>query len=152
MLKKLKKILRLEYIEFLNNILSECQAKIEGEVDQVKKSSKGHVYFSIKDENGSILDCVIWNYYYKLCGLDLKEGLRVIVSGAPDIYPKSGRLNFKTSFIELLGDGALKKQYEELKKQKRGLLKKLKIKFQKHGVVTSKRWCYHTFNNLGKWF
>lgn len=160
----LKKILKnsvftvSEYIEFLNNILSECQAKIEGEIDQVKKSSKGHVYFSIKDENGSILDCVIWNYYYKLCGLDLKEGLRVIVSGAPDIYPKSGRLNFKTSFIELLGDGALKKQYEELKEklEKEGAFER-KLKIKKYsktiGVVTSKHGAViHDFlNNLGKY-
>ena len=50
-----------EYIEFLNNILLNCEAKIEGEVDQIKKSSKGHVYFSLKDKSK----------YIRLCDLEL---------------------------------------------------------------------------------
>ena len=147
-----------EYIEFLNNVLLSCEAKIEGEVNQVKKSSKGHVYFSIKDSNNSVLDCVIWNYYYRICGIDLEEGMHVVLSGIPNIYAPSGRLSFKASLIELVGAGALKKQYEELKKklEKEGVFdRQLKLKdYPKNiGVITSKHGAViHDFlNNLGKY-
>ena len=147
-----------EYLEFLNNILLNCEAKIEGEVDQIKKSSKGHVYFSLKDKNGSILDCVIWNYYYRICGINLEEGMHIIITGVPNIYAPTGRLSFKASLIELVGDGALKKQYEELKKklEKEGIFDR-ELKLKKYpkviGVITSKHGAViHDFlNNLGKY-
>ncbi|MDD4358434.1 MAG: exodeoxyribonuclease VII large subunit [Candidatus Pacebacteria bacterium] len=147
-----------EYIEFLNNVLLSCEAKVEGEVNQVKKSTKGHVYFSIKDNEGSILDCVIWNYYYRICGVNLEEGMHIVLSGVPSIYAGSGRLSFKASTIELIGAGALKKQYEELKKklQKQGAFDRqmqLKEYPQTIGVITSKQGAViHDFlNNLGKY-
>ncbi|HOI59831.1 MAG TPA: exodeoxyribonuclease VII large subunit [Candidatus Pacearchaeota archaeon] len=147
-----------EYIEFINNILLSCEAKIEGEVDQVKKSSKGHVYFSLKDKNGSILDCVIWNYYYRICSINLEEGMHVVITGAPSVYAPTGRMSFKASLIELVGEGALKKQYEELKKklEKEGLFNR-QLELKKYpkviGVITSKHGAViHDFlNNLGKY-
>lgn len=146
-----------EYIEFINNILLNCEAKIEGEIDQIKKSSKGHVYFSLKDKDGSILDCVIWNYYYRICGIDLEEGMNVIITGIPSIYAPSGRISFKTSLIELVGEGALKKQYEQLKKklEKEGVFDR-QLELKKYprviGIITSKHGAViHDFlNNLGK--
>ena len=147
-----------EYIEFLNNVLLSCEAKIEGEVDQVKKSSKGHVYFSLKDKDGSILDCAIWNYYYRICSVDLKEGMHVVITGIPSIYAPTGRMSFKASLIELVGEGALKKQYEELKKklEKEGIFdRQLELKKypKRIGVITSKHGAViHDFlNNLGKY-
>jgi len=147
-----------EYIEFLNNFLEECEAKIEGEVNQVKKSSKGHVYFSLKDKNGSVLDCVIWSYYYRLCGLNLEEGMNVVIGGTPNVYAPSGRLSFKASTIELMGEGALKKQYEELKKklEKEGFFdRQLELKKypKKIGIITSKYGAViqDFLNNLGRY-
>ena len=76
-----------EYIQLLNVVLKKCQAKIIGEVSQVKISRPGHIYFSLKDKNESgLIECVIWRYNYGLCGVELKEGLEVIVFGNPDIY------------------------------------------------------------------
>jgi len=147
-----------EYIEFLNNFLEGCEAKIEGEVSQVKKSSKGHVYFSLKDKNGSILDCVVWNYYYRLCGINLEEGMNIIVGGTPNVYAPSGRLSFKASTIELMGEGALKKQYLELKNklEKEGVFdRELELKkYPKNiGIITSKYGAViqDFLNNLGRY-
>ncbi|MDD4661716.1 MAG: exodeoxyribonuclease VII large subunit [Candidatus Pacebacteria bacterium] len=147
-----------EYIELLNTVLLGFEAKIEGEVNQVKKSTKGHVYFSLKDKDGSILECVIWGYHYKICGINLEEGMNVIISGLPSIYAPNGRLSFKASLIELKGEGALKKQYEELKKklEKEGAFeRKLELKEypQKIGIITSKSGAViHDFlNNLHKY-
>ena len=147
-----------EYIELLNTVLVGCTAKVEGEVNQIKKSTKGHVYFSLKDEKGSILECVIWGYYYKICGLNLEEGMKIIASGVPSVYGPSGRLSFKASLIELKGEGELKKQYDQLKEklEKEGLFKReleLKKYPKKIGVITSKSGAViHDFlNNLQKY-
>ena len=60
------------YLKLLNGILNSFEARIIGEVSEVKISSVGHVYFSLKDKkDGSVLSCVIWNYDYRICGIKL---------------------------------------------------------------------------------
>jgi len=106
------------YLKLLNGILNSFQGKIKGEVSELKIASSGHVYFSLKDKKDqSVISCVIWNYDYRLCGIQLRDGLEVIVSGSPDVYPPTGRLSFKAKTVQLVGEGELKKEYERLKKQ-----------------------------------
>jgi exodeoxyribonuclease VII large subunit len=145
-----------EYIEFINNILKECTVKITGEVGFVKKSSAGHVYFSLKDEN-SVLDCVIWSYQYKMCGINIEEGMQLIAIGESSIYAPTGRFSFKASKIQLVGQGELKKQYDQLKQklERQGFFEReleLKDYPQNIGLITSKHGAViHDFlNNLGK--
>ena len=161
--KKLEPIFSVsEYIEFLNINLRKIGAvKITGEVTRLTVSSNGHVYFSIKDKSGKgVLDCIIWKYNYALCGVKLEDGKEVILSGYPDIYPASGRLSFKADTVELKGEGALKKAYEELKNKlaKEGIFdeerkKKIPDFPEKIGVITSKQGAViHDFlNNIGKY-
>jgi len=150
-----------EYIEFLNISLRKIgAAKITGEVTKLTIASSGHVYFSIKDKSGNgVLDCIIWKNNYFLCGVKLEEGKEVILSGYPDIYPASGRFSFKADTVELKGEGALKKAYEELKNklEKEGIFdeerkKKIPMFPEKIGVITSKQGAViHDFlNNIGK--
>jgi len=145
-----------EYVEFINNILKKCTVKITGEVGFVKKSSAGHVYFSLKDEK-SVLDCVIWNYQYKTCGIDIKQGMQLIAFGESSIYAPSGRFSFKANKIQLIGQGELKKQYDLLKQKldNQGFFeRKIELKKypQKIGLITSKHGAViHDFlNNLNK--
>ncbi|MDD4409485.1 MAG: exodeoxyribonuclease VII large subunit [Candidatus Pacebacteria bacterium] len=106
------------YITILNGLLNLCEAKIKGEVGEVKKSSAGHVYFSLKDKtDNSVLSCVIWNYDYRICGVELEDGLEIIADGMPDIYAPNGRISFKAKTIQLVGEGELKKAYDKLKKK-----------------------------------
>jgi exodeoxyribonuclease VII large subunit len=106
------------YISILNGLLNLCEAKIKGEVGEVKKSSAGHVYFSLKDKkDNSVLSCVIWNYDYRVCGVELEDGLEIIADGMPDIYAPNGRISFKAKTIQLVGEGDLKKAYDKLKKK-----------------------------------
>jgi len=151
-----------EYIEFLNISLRKIgAAKITGEVTKLTISSVGHVYFSIKDKSGKgVLDCIIWKSNYALCGVRLEEGKEVILSGYPDIYPLSGRFSFKADTVELKGEGALKKAYEELKNklEKEGIFdlerkKKIPMFPERIGVITSKQGAViHDFlNNIGKY-
>jgi exodeoxyribonuclease VII large subunit len=134
-----------EYIELINRGLREFVAKIIGEVSEVKTGPTGHVYFSLKDEKDkSVINCIIWKSRYQLYGIELKEGLKIIASGYPEIYPPTGRMSFLAEVIEHAGEGELKKEYEKLKKKltEEGLFAKERKRpipayLQKIGVITS---------------
>lgn len=148
------------YLKLLNGILNSFEARIVGEVTEVKISSVGHAYFSLKDKKDkSVLSCVIWNYDYKLCGVELKEGLEIIAKGIPDVYPPTGRLSFKAKTIQLMGEGELKKEYEKLKKklEDEGLFdldrkKEIPPFVKRVGIITSKQGAVISdfLNNLGR--
>jgi exodeoxyribonuclease VII large subunit len=148
------------YLKLLNGILNSFEARIVGEVSEVKISSVGHVYFSLKDKKDkSVLSCVIWNYDYKICGVELKEGLEIVAKGIPDVYPPTGRLSFKAKTIQLMGEGELKKEYEKLKKKLEdeglfdlGKKKEIPPFVKKIGVITSKQGAVISdfLNNLGR--
>jgi len=149
------------YLTVLNSILNSCEAKVKGEVTEVKKWSSGHVYFSLKDKkDSSVMNCVIWNYDYRLAGLELKDGMEIIATGIPDIYKPNGRLSFKAKTIRLVGEGDLKKEYEKLKNklEAEGLFaeenKRVLPEFpQNIGVITSKQGAVINdfLNNLGRY-
>lgn len=149
------------YLDILNTLLSSCKTKVAGEVSELKRASSGHVYFTLKDKkDGSVLNCVIWSSVYKYCGLELKEGLEIKVFGYADIYKPTGRINFKCSSVELVGEGELKKQYDELKNklEKEGLFAEARKKPIPDlpvniGVITSKEGAVINdfLNNLGQY-
>lgn len=148
------------YLKILNGILNSFEAKIIGEVSEVKISSPGHVYFSLKDKkDGSVLSCVIWNYDYRMCGISLEVGMEIKASGFPDVYPPTGRLSFKAKTIQLAGEGEIKKEYERLKNklEEEGLFDQSRKKeipdFVKNiGIITSKQGAVINdfLNNLGR--
>lgn len=113
----IKKIFSVsEYVEHLNIFFKDYEKRIQGEVSEVKHPASGHVYFTIKDASGgAVLDCIVWQRTYALCGVKLERGMEVIVTGHPNVYPKTGRLSVIASTIELVGEGALKKAYDQLK-------------------------------------
>jgi exodeoxyribonuclease VII large subunit len=149
-----------EYIDFLNSGLQEYRAKIIGEVSEAKPGPTGHVYFTLKDEkDGAVINCIIWRGNYAIYGIDLKEGIKITASGKPSIYAASGRLSFIADSIELAGEGALKKEYEKLKKKlsEEGLFaaerkRKLPAYPQKIGLITSKKGAVlgDFLSNIGK--
>ena len=134
-----------EFIRILNIGLRRSQVKIIGEVSEVKFPLSGHVYFTLKDEkDGSIIKSIIWKGRYNAYGIKLEQGLKIIASGYPEVYPVRGELSFIAETIEHAGEGKLRKEYEVLKKklEQEGLFevsrKRLIPKYlQKIGVVTS---------------
>ncbi|MEA3296021.1 MAG: exodeoxyribonuclease VII large subunit [Patescibacteria group bacterium] len=147
------------YLDLLNIGLHKYKARVKGEVSSIS-DRPGYLFFSIKDAIGQgSLNCLIWRNNYEICGIALEQGMEIIVNGFPEIYKPSGQITFKASTIELVGEGALKKAYNELKKklEKEGLFdidkKKLIPEFSKKiGLITSERGAViHDFlNNLGK--
>jgi len=153
-----------EYIEAVNAILKNFKVKIAGEITSVKFGPTGHCYFTIKDssptgEGLSVLDCIIWKYDYQICEVKLVEGLEVILSGEGRVYEGNGRFSFVAKTVELKGEGALKKAYDELKNklEKEGVFavenkKPLPDFPQKIGIITSKQGAviHDLLNNLGQ--
>ena len=147
------------YIKIVNQGLKDFRAKIIGEVSEVSFGPTGHVYFSLKDEtDGSIIGCVIWQGNYNLYGIKLREGMKIVASGRPNLHPKYG-FKFIANIIELAGEGILKKEYERLKKKltKEGIFeeeRKRKIPYypQKIGLITSRHGAVLAdfLNNLGR--
>lgn len=149
-----------EYIEIINVFLKREEVKLIGEVSSVKTATSGHVYFTIKDQKADAsLDCIVWKSSYKQYGIDLAVGMELVITGHPQIYPQRGSFSFIASTIELHGEGALKKAYDELKKKltKEGVFaperkRELPELAHKIGIITSlKGAVIHDFtNNLGK--
>lgn len=147
------------YLNFLNIKLGTYKARVLGEISSTDIRNKC-LYFSIKDKEESVLSCFMWKSDYELCGVSLEEGVEIIADGFPEIYKPNGRLSFKVSTIELIGEGALKDAYDKLKKklENEGLFaverKKIIPDFpQKIGLITSETGAViHDFlNNLGKY-
>lgn len=106
-----------EYLDFLNEKLQDAEARVKGEVSSVDIRGN-YVFFSIKDKEGeSLISCFVWKNDYDVSGVALVEGMEVVIWGYPNIYKPSGRLSFQVKLIELVGEGLLKKAYDELKKK-----------------------------------
>jgi exodeoxyribonuclease VII large subunit len=149
-----------EYIEILNTFFKAQAVKITGEIAELKRAASGHVYFTIKDKsNAGVLDCIIWARNYQLCGIALEIGMELILSGHANVYAPSGRLSFVADTVELVGEGALKKAYDDLRRklEAEGVFaperKRVLPDYVQHiGVITSMKGAViHDFeNNLGK--
>jgi len=105
-----------EYISLLNVKLRPLKATIQGEIGKVSYYPRA-VYFSIVDEDRSVLNCVVWLGRLQSLGIELQEGLAVKIQGYPDVYPPTGRLTFKADVITPIGEGALKLAFEKLKRE-----------------------------------
>lgn len=149
------------YLSLLNiGLKNSGSRRIKGEVSSLKVLN-GYLLFSLKDkEDESILNFFMWRRDYDLSGVDLEVGMEVIAYGYPSIYSRRGELRIQTQTIELVGEGALKKAYDELKARlmKEGVFdeerKRPLPEFPKEiGVVTSLSGgtVIHDFeSNLGK--
>ena len=132
------------FLDFLNNLLISNEVRVKGEVSSIDERERV-VYFTLKDsENESVLNCLIFRYNYEMSGVKLEIGKEIVVDGYPEIYKPNGRLSLKASLIEITGEGALKKAYDELKNKlkKEGLFaperkKTLKDLPQTIGLITS---------------
>ena len=93
------------------------QVSIKGEVSNCKYHSSGHIYFTLKDETGTISAIMFAGYRRGGLNFQMKEGDKVIVTGSVEIYERDGRYQIYAKSIELDGEGNLYLQFEALKKK-----------------------------------
>ena len=92
---------------------------VKGEISNCKYHSMGHIYFTLKDENGS-MPCVMFKGNVP-SGLSftLQDGQAVIIDGSVKVYERDSRINLYARKIVMDGDGEgrLNLLYEKLKQK-----------------------------------
>ena len=89
---------------------------VKGEVSNCKYHTSGHIYFSLKDESGTIA-CVMFAGHRSGLSFRLQDGQQVIVLGSVSVYERSGQYQLYAREIILDGAGALYEKFEALKKE-----------------------------------
>ena len=87
---------------------------IQGEISSFTAHGSGHWYFTIKDKRSS-LSCVMFKFENQNVLFEPKIGDELILNGNISIYAPSGRYQFNVKHIEVFGEGALLKAFEDLK-------------------------------------
>ncbi|MDR2100351.1 MAG: exodeoxyribonuclease VII large subunit [Campylobacteraceae bacterium] len=88
--------------------------RVEGEVSRPTYHASGHVYFTLKDNESTIL-CVMFKGNVKELKFELEDGLKVVVNGSISVYVPRGSYQINCLHVEPSGVGALAKAYEQLK-------------------------------------
>ena len=89
---------------------------IKGEVSNCKYHTSGHLYFSLKDESGTIA-CVMFAGQRSGLSFRMQEGQQVIVLGSVSVYERDGRFQVYAKEIVLDGAGLLYEKFIKLKKE-----------------------------------
>ena len=87
---------------------------VKGEVSNCKYHPSGHIYFSLKDETG-LLSCVMFAGQRRGLAFRMKDGDRVVIGGAVDVYERDGRYQMYAREITLEGAGVLYERFLALK-------------------------------------
>lgn len=117
--------------------------RVEGEISGLKRSTNGHLYFTLKDPEAQ-LDCVMYAREAMRLRFRVQDGQRVRCRGRLTLYEARGRFQFSVTAIEPVGAGALALAFEQLKQRlaAEGLFdpaRKRRLPFlpRRLGVVTS---------------
>ena len=89
---------------------------IKGEVSNCKYHTSGHLYFSLKDESGTIA-CVMFAGQRSGLSFRMQEGQQIIVLGSVSVYERDGRYQVYAKEIVLDGAGLLYEKFIKLKKE-----------------------------------
>lgn len=92
------------------------QISIKGEVSNCKYHSSGHIYFTLKDQTGTIA-AVMFSRYRRGLAFQMKEGDKVVVTGSVEVYERDGKYQLYAREIELEGAGNLYLKFEALKRE-----------------------------------
>jgi len=129
--------------EIINDDLLLKKVYLKGEISNFKAHSRGHYYFTLKDESSRI-SAVMFSFNNKNLKFVPYDGMKVLVTGKIDVYESSGSYQIYVEDMAPDGIGALYVAFEELKKRlsKEGLFDKEKKKKIRRipnviGIVTS---------------
>lgn len=92
---------------------------IKGELSNVKIHTRGHIYFTLKDENAR-MQSVMFARQSERLPFKPENGMKVLVRGGISVYEPSGNYQLYAKEMQPDGVGALYLAYEELKKKLAG--------------------------------
>ncbi len=95
---------------FLNKVY------LKGEISNFKNHTRGHLYFTLKDDTSRISAVMFQSSTVKLT-FTPEDGMNVLVEGRISAYPAQGTYQIYVDKMEPDGLGALYIEYEKLKKK-----------------------------------
>lgn len=105
---------------YIKNLLDKdfflSKVYIKGEISNFKNHSRGHLYFTLKDDNSRI-NAVMFAGNASSLTFVPKDGDSVLIEGRVSAYPASGSYQIYVDKMELDGIGRLFVEYEKLKKK-----------------------------------
>jgi len=90
--------------------------QVEGEISNFIRHPSGHMYFSLKDATAQI-SCVMWRGKNSNLLFRPEDGMKIIASGRITLYERQGRYQLDVDRIQAVGQGALQRSFEQLKKK-----------------------------------
>lgn len=89
---------------------------LKGEISNFKGHTRGHLYFTLKDEESRI-NAVMFQTYANKLTFTPEDGMKVLVEGRVSIYPATGAYQIYIEDMQNDGLGNLYLKYEALKKE-----------------------------------
>jgi len=90
--------------------------RIRGEISRPSFPSSGHVYFTLKDMDGTIA-AIIWKYTMPRLSIRPEEGMEVICTGKVTTFAGQSKYQIIVENMEVAGEGALLKMLEDRRKK-----------------------------------
>ena len=100
--------------DLLESNLTLTNLWVEGEISNLSRSQRGHVYFTMKDANAQI-GCVMFQRQYR--GAPLESGAQVLAHGNVSFYEQRGNIQLIVDFVQPAGVGARQAEFERLKEK-----------------------------------
>ncbi len=90
--------------------------RIRGEISRPSFPGSGHVYFTLKDSDGTIA-AIIWKYTLPRLSIKPEEGMEVICTGKVTTFAGQSKYQIIVESMEVAGEGALLKMLEDRRKK-----------------------------------
>ncbi|MFT8675290.1 MAG: exodeoxyribonuclease VII large subunit [Acetobacter sp.] len=90
------------------------RVRVRGEITEFKRYPSGHLYFSLKDEQGKISG-VVWRGSVSRLGLAPENGVEIIATGKISAYGERSSYQLVVERMEYAGEGALLARIERLR-------------------------------------
>jgi len=105
------------YIKYkIDNDQNLMKVNLKGEISNFKNHTRGHLYFTIKDENTRINAIMFASSASKLKMIP-QDGMKVLVTGRISVYESTGSYQIYVDSMEEDGLGNLYIEFEKLKKK-----------------------------------
>ena len=87
---------------------------VEGEISNLALPASGHIYFSLKDRSAQV-SCAMFKGRNRSLKFQPENGNQVLVRAKVSLYQPRGNYQLIVDRMEEAGDGALQRQFEQLK-------------------------------------
>ncbi len=89
---------------------------VEGEISNLARPSSGHLYWSLKDDSAQVR-CAMFRGSNSLLKFSPENGQQVLARGRVSLYEARGEFQLILDYLEPVGEGELRRQFEELKRK-----------------------------------